>query len=384
MEDEQQPAKPLAVLVASFMHRKRLRPKSARDYRRYLDEFVAFTGSGDATALTLDAAIRWRHELLGRSDYVAKLGTSILKSFAVWCAQAGHRRDPISGRSVLLGLDTMKRMTARRRRALTDEQLDAVWAALAERENRDRLRGIAYARLLHATGLRGADVRAILRRNLDTRSRWLTATVHSGAGTEVRKFRLNRACLVAIQDYVAGPQRPPFRGDPPEPLLITEVGEAFTENGFTSWVGRVAKDVERLTGIPWNSGAMAYTWKVQSNSKIRDAELRRRCADLLGAESDHDRAISAATTVLEDRVRDRSGGAGHIGDDLMRWAFEGPAPRLRLADHPTEQVGALNLYRGIAAFYRNGTAHRVRAEDFDPDEAMRIVSWIDHLLLLID
>jgi hypothetical protein len=68
----------------------------------------------------------------------------------------------------------------------------------------------------------------------------------------------------------------------------------------------------------------------------------------------------------------------------MKWAFEGPTPRISLAAHATEQWGALNVYRGIAAFYRNGTHHRVRAEDFDPDEAMRIVSWIDHLLGLID
>jgi integrase len=297
MTANEEQTKPLAALVALFLQRKRLRPKSARDYRRYLDEFVAFTNGGDATALTLDAAIRWRHELLGRSDYVAKIGTSILKSFAVWCAQAGHRRDAISGRSVLLGLDTM-RMTARRRHALTDDQLDAVWVALAERENRDRLRGIAYVRLLHATGLRSADVRAILRRNVDVRSRWLTAAVHRRAGTEIRRFRLSRTCVVAIEEYLAGSLRPKFRDEPPEPLLITEDGEAFTDDGFTSWVGRVAKDIQRLTGIPWNSGAMAYTWKVHFQSKIRDPELRRRCADLLGAESDHDRAISAATTVL--------------------------------------------------------------------------------------
>jgi len=54
-----------------------------------------------------------------------------------------------------------------------------------------------------------------------------------------------------------------------------------------------------------------------------------------------------------------------------------------LAAHPTEQWGALNVYRGIAAFYRNGTAHRVRPDDFDPEEAMRIVLWVDHLLALI-
>jgi uncharacterized protein (TIGR02391 family) len=150
-------------------------------------------------------------------------------------------------------------------------------------------------------------------------------------------------------------------------------------------VARIGDDIERLTDIPWNSELMRFTWMLHARSKIRDSDLRRRCADLLAADSDHDRAISAATIVLEDRVRERSGAAPSlIGDDLMRWAFEGPTPRIPLAAHPTEQWGALNVYRGIAAFYRNGTAHRVRAEDFDPEEAARIVSWVDHLLGLID
>ena len=64
--------------------------------------------------------------------------------------------------------------------------------------------------------------------------------------------------------------------------------------------------------------------------------------------------------------------------------LRGPIPRIQLAAHPTEQWGALNVYRGMAAFYRNGTAHRVRADDFDPEEAMRIVAWVDHLLGVIE
>ena len=49
-----------------------------------------------------------------------------------------------------------------------------------------------------------------------------------------------------------------------------------------------------------------------------------------------------------------------------------------------DPAGALGIYRGVYAFYRNGTGHRSRPNDFDPDEAMRVVSWIDHLLGLIE
>jgi site-specific recombinase XerD len=383
LEAEQQPTKPLEELVTAFLQRKRLADKSRRDYTKYLHEYVAFTRNGDVTALTLDSAIRWRHDLLGRSPWVARLGTSILRSFAKWLAQGGYLRDP-NGRSVLLGLEGTT-TTTRKRHTLTDEQLDAIWAALAERRARDRLRGIAYVRLLHATGLRKVDVHSILLRNLNTATRWLTVAVNRKTRTEMKRVRMDRHCVKAVEDYLASDERPAFRGRPPEPLFLTEDGDAFTYYGFASRVGRVGDDIERLTGIPWNSELMRFTWILHQRSKIRDSDLRRRCADLLAADSDHDRAISAATIVLEDRVRERSGGAaGLIGNDLMTWAFDGPKPRIPLADHPTEQWGALNVYRGMAAFYRNGTAHRVRAEDFDPDEAARIVAWVDHLLGLID
>jgi site-specific recombinase XerD len=210
MLEGEPPDKPLSDLVAAFLQRKRLTPKSRRDYTKYLQEYVAFARNGDLTALTLDSAIRWRHDLLGRSPWVARLGTSILRSFAKWLAQAGHLRDP-NGRSVLLGLEGTK-TTTRRRHTLSDEQLDAIWVALAERESRDRLRGIAYVRLLHATGLRKTDVHSILRRNLNTSTRWLTVAVNRKTRTEMKRVRLDRHCVEAVEEYLASTERPTFRG----------------------------------------------------------------------------------------------------------------------------------------------------------------------------
>jgi uncharacterized protein Ymh len=67
----------------------------------------------------------------------------------------------------------------------------------------------------------------------------------------------------------------------------------------------------------------------------------------------------------------------------MECAFGGDPPRLRLANHAGEQAGAKEIYRGVTGFYRNGTAHRVR-DDFDADEAGRVVAMVDHLLWLIE
>jgi hypothetical protein len=40
------------------------------------------------------------------------------------------------------------------------------------------------------------------------------------------------------------------------------------------------------------------------------------------------------------------------------------------------------MYRGVMAYYRNPTGHRLH-DNFDRDDALRIVVWIDHLLMLI-
>jgi uncharacterized protein (TIGR02391 family) len=109
---------------------------------------------------------------------------------------------------------------------------------------------------------------------------------------------------------------------------------------------------------------------------------------VLEDDSDHDRAIELATTILEARVRERSGAGDLDGDELMKWAFlpdkQTGRARLQLAAKVQEQGGAFNVYRGVADLYRNGTHHDVRADDFDSGEARRVVSWIDHLLGLID
>lgn len=117
---------------------------------------------------------------------------------------------------------------------------------------------------------------------------------------------------------------------------------------------------------------------------IRDAELRRRCVDLLTADGDHDRAVREACVVLETRVRAAIGASDDvIGTALMEQAFSPKAPKVRVSSSDSEQLGALQMYRGVMAYYRNPAGHRLR-NDLDRDEALRIVAWIDHLLLLMD
>jgi hypothetical protein len=66
----------------------------------------------------------------------------------------------------------------------------------------------------------------------------------------------------------------------------------------------------------------------------------------------------------------------------MEFAFSAKSPLLRLSSSEAEQLGAMHMYRGVMAYYRNPTGHRLQ-DDFDRDDALRIVAWIDHLLVLI-
>ncbi len=171
------------------------------------------------------------------------------------------------------------------------------------------------------------------------------------------------------------------RSRKPGPLLRSEwrltstgraqVGDAGARSGDAGWreAAKLKRQLELLQQEP--------------AALIRDAELRRRCVDLLTAEGDHDRAVREACVVLESRVRVAIGaGDDAIGTALMEQAFSPKAPKLRLSTVEQEQLGAMQIYRGVMAYYRNPTGHRVR-DDFEREEALRIVAWIDHLLLLI-
>ena len=90
---EEQVPKRLPELADECFRRKTFRPKTVREYRKYVSLYIETT-SGDVSDLTLDSAMKWRFVLLGRSENVARLGTEALMTFAKWLAAAGHHHDP--------------------------------------------------------------------------------------------------------------------------------------------------------------------------------------------------------------------------------------------------------------------------------------------------
>ena len=118
-------------------------------------------------------------------------------------------------------------------------------------------------------------------------------------------------------------------------------------------------------------------------SLIADDQLRRRCEDLLTADEHHDRVVREACVILEDRVRKTIGAdKGLVGVPLMQKAF-GKNGLLRLSEQDQEQVGAMQIYSGVMAFFRNAAGHNV-VDSYTPEDALRFVVFVDLLLGMVD
>jgi uncharacterized protein (TIGR02391 family) len=115
---------------------------------------------------------------------------------------------------------------------------------------------------------------------------------------------------------------------------------------------------------------------------IGDAVLRARCGDLLVLGAPFDRAILVAAVVLEDRVRAALGGSDRVGVDLMQFAFSAKSPKLRLSKNEGEQLGAMQLYAGVMAFFRNPTGHAL-TDTYTREDAVRFIAMVDLLLGLL-
>jgi uncharacterized protein (TIGR02391 family) len=118
-------------------------------------------------------------------------------------------------------------------------------------------------------------------------------------------------------------------------------------------------------------------------SFISDEELRQRCEDLLKAEKHYDRVIREACVILENRVRVTIGGdKGEVGVHLMARVFSQNNPLVRLSTQPSEQIGAMELYRGTMAFFRNNAGHHL-VDTYSREDALRFTAWIDLLLNIL-
>jgi hypothetical protein len=126
---------------------------------------------------------------------------------------------------------------------------------------------------------------------------------------------------------------------------------------------------------------------------ISDKELRDRCSDLLAAPSNYDRVIREATTVLENRIRNKvphdvlsrliPQSADQAGENLVNKMFSPDNPILSISNEKSKRIALHKILLGIFSYLRNPYHHKL-----DPHTewswAWSTVGLIDRVLVEID
>src|SRR5688572_18153614 len=150
----------------------------------------------------------WRTRSVSETDKErgrtsSRNGTMALRSMGRWLAETGTLARSDGGNL----LDPLKppKTPKRKRQALTDEDLDAIWAALAERPKQERYRAVAFVRLQEATGLRRTEVGALVFNDVEFDENglggWVTTrTTRRNVGQ--RRIRLDADAVAATRQYI--------------------------------------------------------------------------------------------------------------------------------------------------------------------------------------
>ncbi|MDD4874335.1 MAG: TIGR02391 family protein [Dehalococcoidales bacterium] len=122
---------------------------------------------------------------------------------------------------------------------------------------------------------------------------------------------------------------------------------------------------------------------------IKDDELRSRCSDLLCAPGNYDRVIREATTVLENRLRNKPphellvqlipNAADQIGDNLVNKLLSPNNPILAISSDKQKRIAFHQIMLGIISYLRN-PYHHILASYTEWSWAWSIVGFIDRLL----
>ena len=164
-------------------------------------------------------------------------------------------------------------------------------------------------------------------------------------------------------------------------IYITETGRKALE------VAETAQKPQRSAQEAWSEIArLRRRLQIAERSLpslITDDELRQRCEDLLAAEEHHDRVVREACVILEDRVRKATGMSKDVfGVSLMERTLSPKGGELRLSDDDKEQLGAMQIYRGVMAFFRNPAGHNL-IDTYSQEDALRFVVFVDLLLAMV-
>lgn len=118
---------------------------------------------------------------------------------------------------------------------------------------------------------------------------------------------------------------------------------------------------------------------------LQDQQMRERCRDLVLARKHFDRAFREATTILDDRLKNRSGIKNMSPVNLVGKVLN-PDPQkavIVMSANGDEQEGFHAVCKGVMLAFRN-KAHHSLSDKFTREDALKFCGFIDTLLGAIE
>ena len=115
--------------------------------------------------------------------------------------------------------------------------------------------------------------------------------------------------------------------------------------------------------------------------QIKDKEIKARCIDLLAAPEYFDRAISQATQIFEDRLKEKSRKRDLTSTQLVNATIK-PDPQntiIKFSDKNDLQEGFSFICKGIMLYLRNPSHHSLNGET-SREDAIKVCAFIDFVL----